>query len=414
MSTALQIDTQLRAANLEDLVGLLRKQKDVAFDVVVPAHDLRYENGRLHIKDAATKFDAEGVSLVDAVLDPTPIFEDGVADRLKLPREYLRRIREEKTVLAHPIYSGVVDIPLLDANVNAHLQSFPASKRFLIRAFRTDNPDEIGIARSIHSNRFGLIDNLDVTLASLKGIADAGLDPSTLNIRGDLSERKFRLVVVAPEITALAPVLLANYRNPFGEHGRRGRVDEGHGFVADATGERLPIVEAGFCITNSETGGGAYWRYPYVTVRTCGNGAVYKVDGLSNRHAGSTLDDGVIEWGDDTRRNALEAIVLQTRDAVKTWLTPEYVAKVVAEVEETCGIPIEDVPATLERVAKAHLFTESEQATILDLFIKGGDVTAGGVFQAVTAAAQVIDNPDRAAELEECAFDVLATAAAVV
>lgn len=422
MSTELQIQTELRDASLEDLVALLKEQKDVGYDVVVPAHDLSYVNGRLHIKNAATRFDADGVSLVDAVLDPTPIFDDGLADRLKIPRDYHRRLRAEKTQVAIPEFTDgaerEISHPLLDLNVNGHLQSFPASKRFLVRGFRTDDPDQRGIARSIHSNRFGAFDNLDLTFASLKGMAAAyaeqgkEFDPSKFRIRGDLSERKFRLVVVAPEVTALAPVLLANYKNPFGEHGRRGRGDEGLGFVADAGGERLPIVEAGFCITNSETGGGAVWRYPYITVRTCGNGAVHKAHGLRQIHAGAVLEDGVIDWGDDTRRNALDALVLQTRDAVKTWLSPEYVASVVAEIEKTAGTPIDDIPATLEHVAKTHLFSEAEQATILDMFIKGGDITAGGVMQAVTAAAQTLDNPDRAAEFEECAFDVLATAAA--
>jgi hypothetical protein len=423
MSTDLQIETELRAASLDDLVALLRHQKDVGYDIVVPAHDLSYVNGRLHIKGGAARVSDDGVTSEDAVLNPTPIFDDGIADRLKIPRDYHRRLRAERTQVAIPEFTDgaerEISHSLLDLNVNGHLQSFPASKRFLIRGFRTDDPDEYGIARSIHSNRFGAFDNLDLIVGSLKGMraayADQGkeFDPSKFRIYGDLSERSFRLVVVAPEVTALAPVLLANYKNPFGEHGRRGRGDEGLGFVADATGERLPIVEAGFCVTNSEVGGGAAWRYPYINVRTCGNGAVHKAHGIRQVHAGTVLDDGVIDWGDDTRRNALEAFVLQTRDAVKTWLSPEYVASVVAEIEQTSGTPVDDIPATLERVAQTHLFTESEQAAVLDMFIKGGDLTAGGVMQAVTAAAQTLDSPDRAVEFEEMAFDVLATAAAV-
>lgn len=423
MSTDLQIQTELRAATLEDLVALLRAQKDIGYDVVVPAHDLSYVNGRLHIAGGAARFDENGAHSVDAVLNPTPIFDDGIADRLGIPRQYHRRLREERTQVAIDEFTDgeerSISHALLDLNVNGHLQSFPASKRFLVRGFRTDDPDQRGIARSIHSNRFALIDHLDVTLAALKGLQDAfkeqgkEFDPSTLDIRGDLSERQMRLVIVAPEITALAPALLANYRSPFDQHhGTRYGGDEGYGFVTDAGGQRLPIVEAGFVIKNSETGGGACVCAPHIRVRACKNGATHLAEGLRVEHRGAVLEDGVIEWGEDTRRNALESVVLRTRDAVKTFLSPEYVADLVAKVEETATTPIEDTTATLERVAAKHLFTEAEQQTILNMFIKGGDLTAGGVMQAVTAAAQTLDSPDRAAEFEEMAFDVLATAAA--
>ena len=53
----------------------------------------------------------------------------------------------------------------------------------------------------------------------------------------------------------------------------------------------------------------------------------------------------------------------------------------------------------------------TEAATILDHFVRGGVTTAGGVLHAFTSAAQTVDDPDRAAELEELGIEALALAA---
>ncbi|MGO9077853.1 MAG: hypothetical protein ACLQDY_02270 [Streptosporangiaceae bacterium] len=57
-------------------------------------------------------------------------------------------------------------------------------------------------------------------------------------------------------------------------------------------------------------------------------------------------------------------------------------------------------------------FTDGQQAAILDHFIRGGDVTAGGVLHAVTSAAQAQAGPDAAWEMESAALRALDLAAA--
>src|SRR4029079_2842646 len=98
------------------------------------------------------------------------------------------------------------------------------------------------------------------------------------------------------------------------------------------------------------------------------------------------------------QRKALDLITAKSRDAVVRFLDVDYVKHVLDEIREYVGVPVNDAVATIERVAKKHLFTDEEQASSLDCFIQGGDLTAGGVFQAVTAAAQNVGDPDRAAE----------------
>jgi hypothetical protein len=397
--------TTLRNGNLNDLVGLLQQQKDVKYDVVVTANRLRYNGGLLHVEGGAMRLDDDGVAEADALLAPTDIFENGLAQRLDIPRHYLRRMREEALGSTDSMRQNAI-ADLLDHNVNTWLLDNP-SRKFLVRGFRVDDPDEIGIARAILSDRFGMYDNLDMLMAALDGVNKTGTPVEIVG--ASLTERQMRVSVAAPGITALAPTLLGNYRSPFGGRGRE-RADGGDTFV-DAGGNELPIVFGGFVISNSETGGGAFTITPRLVVRICSNGMTITKDAMRAVHLGGKLDEGVIAWSADTQQKMLEVVTAKARDAVQTFLDADYVARVVNGIEETSSTPVEDAAGTIERVAKTHAFSDAEQASILDCFIRSGDLTAGGVMQAVTAAAQTVDDADRQAELEDVALDVLATAA---
>jgi len=395
MSTDLQIETQLRNVNLATLTELLRSQHEVKVDEVVPASRLKYVNGRLHIVNGAYLIDESGVTEHDAVLNPTPIFEDGLAERLDIPIKYLRRLRSTGQIvtLTNADHGTDIDVALLDANVNGWLQS-QGNKKYLVRSFRNDDPNTVGLARSINSGRYGAIDHLDAITAALLGAKQAGVDPSSLQIVGDLSERRFRLRISAPEIAVHAPDVVERYR------------------YAGRAGYEYPIVFAGVEIANSETGLGAFSTTPRIVFQVCDNGATVARDVVRSVHSGAVLDEGIVTWSADTQRKALELITAKSRDAIAKFLDVDYVKHVLDEIREYVGVPVNDAVATIERVGKAHLFSEEEQASILDCFIQGGDLTAGGVFQAVTAAAQNVGDPDRAAEFEAVALDVLVTAAA--
>lgn len=401
MNTSTLPDLSTRNADLGSLVDLLKRQADVKYDIVVPASKLSFVNGNLVVAGGAARISDYGVEEADAVLAPTDVFDEGASQRLGIPRQYLRTLRESGvTVVVSDATSevaieGGVETLLLDANVNGWLQSNP-TRKFLVRGFRLDDPDEIGIARAITSDRYAPLDHLDGVLALLAGVQEAGVQ---VDIAGaDLTERNLRLRVTAPQVTALAPVLLGNYRSPF----------------SGRSGADLPVVFGGFEFRNSETGGGAFSIVPRIVFEVCSNGMTITKDALRKIHIGGRLDEGVIEWSHDTQQKSIELVTAQTRDAVKSFLDPAYVARVVAEIEQVSSTPVTDAVATIERVQKVHAFSDAETASILDAFIKGGDLTAGGVLNAVTAAAQSEDlDGDRAAELEDAALAVLATAAAI-
>ena len=108
---------------------------------------------------------------------------------------------------------------LWDANVNGWLHGNdlagypPDGRKFLVRLFQADG-DGLGVARAVLSDSYKVIDNLDALMATLDGIHQAGAEVEFDGL--DLTERRLYARVVAPQVRAWAPVLLAGYRSPFG------------------------------------------------------------------------------------------------------------------------------------------------------------------------------------------------------
>ena len=82
-------------------------------------------------------------------------------------------------------------------------------------------------------------------------------------------------------------------------------------------------------------------------------------------------------------------------------------------MEKDAGHPVADPQETIRTVSQRLRFTDTQQASILNHFIRGGDVTAGGVMHAVTSVAQTLDDADTAHEMESLALRSLELAAAL-
>ena len=133
---------------------------------------------------------------------------------------------------------------LLDHNVNEWLAR-QDDRRYLVRGLVGDYGT--GLLRALLSGNYEIADNLDVLLAMLDGLKETGVN--AVPTQCDLSARRMYVTVTSPEIAVLAPGLLRNYVSPF--TGDRG-IDN-------------PLVFAGFVLSNSETGDGAWtitrgWR----------------------------------------------------------------------------------------------------------------------------------------------------------
>ena len=384
--------TEARNADLPDLVDMLKAQSDVRYDIVVPSSRLECLDGDLFVKGGAARVTDEGVAEADARLAPTSIFDEGISHRFDIPMKYVRTMRAQVDADLAGMLSDD-DRTLYDQNVNYWLAANP-NKRHLVRGFRTDDPDAPGIAREFLSDRYRTIDNYDVLMATLDGVKQAGVE---VNIDGaDLSDRRMSLRLTCPEVSEYAEDLLGGYRSPF----------------TGETGADNPTVFAGLVVKNSETGGGAFTIVPRIIVQVCSNGLQMTKDAMRAIHLGGKLDEGVIEWSDETQRHELELVTSKTRDAVSTFLDIDYMRAKIADLRELAGIEVAHPVDTIERVAKKTGWTDVEEASILSHFIKGCQTTALGVAQAVTSYAQTVDATDRQDELETTAM-VAAELAAV-
>jgi hypothetical protein len=381
-----------RNADLADLAEILRDQHARKVDVVAPASTLRTRNGMLVVRGAEAVIDADGVTEADGIYRPTPVADEGIANRLGIPTAYLRRLREDRP-------------DLYDANVNGWLHGRtkrhadgtvetiapPESRSFLVRAFRGDGG--VGVARAFLSDRYKIVDNFDVLTAALNGIRSSGVEVEVE--AADLTDRRMYVRLVAPAVRELAPDILEGYRSPF----------------TGETGADNPVISAGFVLSNSEVGAGAWTLTPRLRIEVCKNGMTINQDAFRHVHLGGKLDEGIVRWSDETMRRNLDLVTSQSRDAVATFLDLDYVRAKIREIRERAGAPVDDAADTIKRVAKSLAFGQEAADEILNHFVRGGQMTAGGVMQAVTSYARTLPDADAAADAEGLALGALVEAA---
>lgn len=374
----------LRNATLNTLVTELTEQQARKVDLIVPARDLWAHNGTVVVRNAGEPVITDtGVTPQNLNLAASNVFDDGVCNKLSLPRAYVRTLRDSGR---HDILDTVINGTL---HGNSGLQISGDDRRFLLRTFTgTPGGNGLGLARALLSDSYKTIDNWDVLMAAISGMQDAGLDAHVIR-DADLTDRRMYVKVVVPEVQALAPELLKNYQSPFS--GNRG---------ADN-----PTVFAGFVLSNSETGGGAFTITPRLEVQVCTNGMTITTDAVRKTHLGAKLeDDGVVKYSDETLRKNLDLITSQTADAVRTFLDTNYMNRVIQRLTAKAGQPIAKPADFVTQVTKREAFSKADAQGILDHFIKGADTTNGGMFHAITSYAQTVDNADTAYAMEADAF----------
>jgi hypothetical protein len=373
--------TLTRNASLTDIHALLLGQHARKVDIIAPIGALLADGGRLVVR-GEPQVTTDGVS-PDSVFLPTALCDGGIADRVghDLTAKYLSTCRDKA-------------IALYDSNVNTWLQHPDnAGKRFLVRGLA--NEDGTAIARAFLSDSYKVIDNIDVLMTVLDGLREAGVDVEVVSC--DLTDRRMYLRVKSEAVALAVPELVRGYRSPY--NGK--------------TGEELPLMFAGFEVSNSEVGHGAFSIAPRVILQVCGNGMTRRFDAVRSQHLGGKLEDeGTIVWSQATQEKNLALIRSKTVDAVKGFLSSEYLQKVAGEMAAEAGVEIPKPEETIKHVAKTMRYTEEQQADILRMFIKGGSTTAIGVMHAVTASAQGQPDADLAADMEADSMRVLSLAAA--
>jgi hypothetical protein len=387
-STADIVRDPNRDMALQQLASVLQEQHTRSSDMIVGSGAIHSLDGHLVVHDVAPTLGPDGVTLTDGIYIINDIAQAGIADKLGIPLAYLRKLADD-----HPT--------LYDANVNGWLER--TDRRFLIRTLRHDRPGTPtrrgtdGTVRAFLSDRYAQIDNLDVLMAVLDGIRASG---AHIQIDGcDLTDRRMHVRVYSPDVQVLAPALLSRYRSPFDSR----------------PASNLPVVWGGFVIKNSETGCGAFSIEPRLMVQICRNGLIMEHSAIRRTHLGSRQmgEDGVVHRSTETLDRILALITSRTRDAVTAYLDTDYVTRMVRDLETVAGHPIDNPDTTLKIVSSRLRFSDEQQNSILAHFIKGADLTAGGLMHAVSSVAQTLPDADTAHDLESIAVQAMHLAATV-
>jgi hypothetical protein len=404
-----------RNTDLQTLADLLRTQEGAKADAIVPATKLTVTPaGKVRIAGTDPLLTEAGVTDMNGDYDLSDVALRHLAERFGIDTRYARKLAEQRPdILAANVNGWIYGNAL--HGLDAYMYAEADQRSFTVRTFQTA---EGNLLRGVMSDKYSIIDNLDVTDAVFQGIRAAGYGRDDLVISGcDLTENRMRIRVLVPAAVFAAPALFANYRNPF--HGRDLRVGGRGGWTIEQAREAAqregsgyepgtePIMWAGIEFGNGELGDGATYVVPRAEARICMNGLVLPLDAARKTHVGERLEEGVINWSAETRAAQLNLITSKVRDAVKLFASTEFWQGKVAELEAKAVKPVTDADSTIKAVAKTLRYTEAEQTSIMDMFIAGGQLTAGGVLNAVTAAAQTVADPDRAAELERTAVKVL-------
>ncbi len=163
------------------------------------------------------------------------------------------------------------------------------------------------------------------------------------------------------------------------------------------------VVQAGVIISNSEVGLGAVSVRPMIYRLACLNGMILPDAKFTARHVGRRIDmseDLNAMFSDEAKRADDHALLLKARDVVRGSMDEALFGKTLERMKALTEGRIEGDPnKSVEVLAQKIGVTEGERGGILRALIEGGDTSAWGLLNAVTAQAHT-GNYDRAVEFE--------------
>lgn len=383
---------------LPELATELCRRADAKRDFLVPAKELRVAtNGHSQLyvdnligsafalNDVAHGQLAEYAGVPKAFYDRLRGAADGLRVRLAGVTRFAgvaeesdgtdhAEVRADPTAPADP--ADPTD-PLFDVVVNTLLRQKDGERR-LIRTLD-------GTARALLSESFNVdLDNWDVLRMAVAAMEQAGITPENV-LSCEVTDRKLYLKVVSPKLEArIEP------SNLHREHG-------GHHFLKEPQ-----VVQAGFCLTNSEVGLGSLAIEQTVFKLMCTNLWILETP-FRQRHVGRALEasDDHTVYRSDTRLAEAKTRLLKIRDHVQEALDESRFRTLADTMQQAAEVPLEGrVEAVVEAAGKRFALSQGEKEDVLKHLIEGADLSLWGLSNAVTATAQTAQSYDRASELE--------------
>jgi hypothetical protein len=344
--------------SIQELTDKLVKQASENRDFLVSPSKFSIDaEGKVNFN--APKRSGEGEP-IDAEFEEVSVFLTNHAHRqlgdyVGIPAGYYDRLKDG-------------DPELLATNVNRWLAKQDVSKPRLIRTNANGG-------RAILSNSYRTLDNLEIAITALQAIAETHGETGLVVETAEITEDRLYIQAVTPRV--------------------------------EREIKRGDVVQAGFILGNSEIGKGAAFVKRLVKRLVCLNGLIVPDGKYTARHLGRKQDEDSF-YADDTKKADDHAFLLKLRDNILDAVNPEKLEEFSNRALQLTDQRVTgDVVKVVEEVAERINASVSEQAAILRNLISGGDLSAWGVINAVTAEANTAESYDRSVELEAAGGSLL-------
>jgi hypothetical protein len=361
-----EIDSRMNTMSpLGAIVEKLEYHNKIKEDRVVPSGHVRYDPGSGLLLVGASSIEESGYNLTD-------VAHDQISEKLGIPRSYYQKMKTE-----YP--------QLLGDNINGWLGKKEKTK-YLLRTFDYKENGIQNTCRAMLSNRYNILDNYDVLIAALEAIQKTGIDVEI--VKADITDRRMYLHIIAPEIHHKATELLDGYLSG----SQKMKLNEG--------------IVSGILLTNSEVGMGTFEIAAASQIVVCSNKLVDRNAKFRKVHLGGRLNEGIIQWSENTKNKNYELIMAQVGDSVKEYLSERYLGNLVSKLTGYKKIEIEHPTGVIEKLGKELQLAESHKVSVLKHFLKDGDSSVFGMMNAVTRTSQDM-GADEQHDIEASIFDLL-------
>ena len=287
------------------------------------------------------------------------VAHDQIAAHTEIPQKYYNKMLAE-------------DPRLLANNVNTWFQKFPAN-----RMIRTLDHT----ARALLSDRYRPLENEDLAQAVLPAIMDMGLDVMSSQI----TDTRLYLKCVDPKVTRE----LAAIGGKFG----------------DGQHNILRMLAPALTVSNSEVGQGALAILGGVYDGFCSNLATFGERSTRKYHVGGKHEiageDTYALLSDETRRKTDAATWAQVGDVVRAAFDEARFNSLCDKIAGTQADRIDGDPVQVVKLTTSRFgLNEATGTSILRHLIEGGDLSRFGLYNAVTRAAQDVEDYDAATAME--------------
>lgn len=320
-----------------------------------------------------TSSGADSVLTESVAISPTA--HQQIGDRYNIPRAYYTRMQREAP-------------ELLARNVNHWLGV--DDRGVLVRTYRMEQG---GYARAVLSDRYRIVDNLEVFFAVCEE-----LDAKNINARfthSDLTEDRMYVRIEFPDLQEDFEKLITR--------------DGMHNWHTSGSDPWF----GGLIVSNSETGNGSVSIKPRLIRKVCSNGAIIEHAVLKQFHLGSKLNEGFYE-GDRTRTLENEILFSRIKDVVAQLCDPDLFRQFLGQFTATATTRLAHPVAAATNVATHLGLSDERRNQLLERFVLQDASTQYGIADAVTWLAHDYEtvDADMAVSLETYGGKILTTAPA--